>query len=563
MSQSDDDCIGMNLGAKVVNNNTKEAVAFAKVYSVKSGKGTVTNELGEFKLKEISCYDSLRISFIGFETKTISVVDLIVSNTIKLNEKENLLSTVNVLADNSFLYQLVISCAKNKKTPSQQAKTYFQLESSSNGKTVEMLESYYNGTFKDYNVSKLDIKAGRVGLAHQNGHFVLSTETSKAILEQDLFKPTSLFPANPLSQSKKELYTNYSLSLSQKFAEGENQIFAIRFTPRKEANNFFSGIIWIDSASSSLRKIQLEIENSNISPFAPSGSTSKISAVDIQISKTFNNIEDETYLSEIQFNYQFDLVSQNGSVYTVNSKAYLYAFNYEEIFDLPFFDFVEGMHQDYLSISAFPYVESFWQSDPQFELYQHHQKVTNFIKNDAQISNDDIFRHNQYRDRGFFNNEYVGWNENRIVITERKLDNNYQDKGIIAGSRYNLEAQIFLDVNTVNDTVVIYTKSILDPFRSYYSLDINNASLAFINMFFDLIEIKRRQLDNQLMNIKDFSEIKTLYTKEIADLNEITTRFFKEVQHGTEADEMIKWNSYIKGNLGIDNLDIFQVTFEN
>ncbi|MBL0052424.1 MAG: hypothetical protein IPP29_13395 [Bacteroidetes bacterium] len=63
---------------------------------------------------------------------------------------------------------------------------------------------------------------------------------------------------------------------------------------------------------------------------------------------------------------------------------------------------------------------------------------------------------------------------------------------------YDLNVKLFVDVNTIADTVNIMTAAVFDPYKSYYKFPVTNASLCFINIYFDLVEIERRELDVEL-----------------------------------------------------------------
>ncbi len=55
-----------------------------------------------------------------------------------------------------------------------------------------------------------------------------------------------------------------------------------------------------------------------------------------------------------------------------------------------------------------------------------------------------------------------------------------------------------MNLNPISETIHVQLATILDPFTSYSNLEINANSAAFINMYFDLIETKRRELEAKI-----------------------------------------------------------------
>ncbi len=71
----------VTLQGQVLDCETKETLPFANVLSIQNKTGTATNFEGNFYL-ETTSDDSLRITFIGYEQKIISVKELITEKQI-------------------------------------------------------------------------------------------------------------------------------------------------------------------------------------------------------------------------------------------------------------------------------------------------------------------------------------------------------------------------------------------------------------------------------------------------------------------------------------------------
>ena len=63
----------------VIDAMSGEAITNAHILYINNHKGTITNQRGYFELK-VSSSDSIRISYISFETKVISVNDFLQQN---------------------------------------------------------------------------------------------------------------------------------------------------------------------------------------------------------------------------------------------------------------------------------------------------------------------------------------------------------------------------------------------------------------------------------------------------------------------------------------------------
>ncbi|MGB0427516.1 MAG: carboxypeptidase-like regulatory domain-containing protein, partial [Flavobacteriales bacterium] len=87
----------LNWEAQVVDFETKETLPYANVYLLGSSTwGTVSDQNGQVlvKLNGFQKTDSLAFSFIGYETLTLSVLELKNRNIIELQVAENILNTL-------------------------------------------------------------------------------------------------------------------------------------------------------------------------------------------------------------------------------------------------------------------------------------------------------------------------------------------------------------------------------------------------------------------------------------------------------------------------------------
>lgn len=134
--------------------------------------------------------------------------------------------------------------------------------------------------------------------------------------------------------------------------------------------------------------------------------------------------------------------------------------------------------------------------------------------------------------------------------------------GTIPAQRYHLEVQIFLDINELCDSVQLITKTIFDPYSSYYKFPTTKESQAFINIYFDLMEIERRKIEKELLEYKnDVAKIQLKFIELKSRTENLSERYFREVQRGTNRENLVKWNNVVLNELNIDNMVFFDIKY--
>ena len=163
--------------------------------------------------------------------------------------------------------------------------------------------------------------------------------------------------------------------------------------------------------------------------------------------------------------------------------------------------------------------------------------------------------------KGFFQEPYIRWSTNRIIFKESIPDSLLDRSKVgLTDRNYNLSAKVFFDVNTYRDSTNIVTCAIFDPYESYYLLPIDTVTHCFINIYFDLIEIERRKFEASLKNqVLTREELNERYDEFIGNCDLIKEMYFKDVAHGRNERQLIKWNAFVKSELHIDNIEVFGV----
>lgn len=551
----------ISVSSKLIDAKSGETIPYATIYNVRNAKGTMSNMSGDFYLPKCLPEDSIQISFIGYETKFFKAKELNEQPIIYMNTRAEFLRELTIYGDDNFLYALI---SRSKKTTSSKvinAKTYFSLESYIDTMQVEWLEGYYNGIYRGYEVNDLNLKNGRIALAARKNKYFVSVSSSKAQYSHRIFEYNRNFPASPFEYSKKKAKKKFKLKLSNSYKNDVgNTIMVIDFTPKEKVSSSFTGRVWIDSTDASIQKIALQCIDASIFPFHPIWASDTLKQVDLNLVKTFERVDGNMTVNSIDFNYRLYYQDRNDSTYVINTHNMVVAYNYDQFFTLPLFDFDVNEENDYRKVNAAPYNNFFWDNMDEFSGYDR-KKTNELFLNRAIFDQGTMFLGNSFFVKGFFEQTYVFWSPKRVMFgeTNMKLENT-EVKSLIAKDLYSLNAQIYLDINYLNDSLHTLSRTILDPFTSYYYFPTTLKSTAFLNMYFDLIEIQRRELESDLkINAHSPKEAEQIYSKKMYKVNQLSEQFFLDVERGNNEEGMIEWNKFIVDRLNIDNWEFFQL----
>ncbi len=551
----------------VYDKKTNEPLSYASVYNKSSQKGTLTNLDGFFTIDISSIKDTIQINFIGY--KKLARVELKNNQTsyeIYLEENTQLLGEVIIKPkDNSYLYDLITDCKKNAKNQKTEAKAYYELKSYREDEQVELVEAFYNVQLQGYELKELDMKAGRLALQPYNERLFGSIESSRAITELSFFKANNFFPISPIELSPKELKKKFYLRLEKKYLnESSDSIYVLNFEPKDDPKSFFQGTLWLDKTNKHFIKITLECAQTSRHPFLPLFPPDTISSVTFDITKTFESNHGNTFFNHIDFIYTINYKSRVGEVYqefyTVVSKAVLHVYDFDRKFFAPTFDKNRQNLSDYRRINAMPYNDFFWEKNNEFRLNGSAVANEAFFTNENTETSKNIFSSNKVQGRKLFEHPYVAWSKDRrISIREFKGDTIQNARYVKTKlEQYNLDVELFLDVNTYSDSTQILTTAIFDPYDTYYNLPMDKKTDCFINLYFDLCEIERRKLHEQI-TAKPFSEkeIGNLYLIFSDNYSKQQYNYIKLLDRGTNEKEMRRLNAFVLEQIGIDNIALF------
>ena len=121
-----------------------------------------------------------------------------------------------------------------------------------------------------------------------------------------------------------------------------------------------------------------------------------------------------------------------------------------------------------------------------------------------------------------------------------------------------MNVQLFLDVTQNERTFNFKSYSVFDAMKTFYHLEEEAETKAFLNIYFDICEIERRRMENLLnSSANTIQKTDSIYHEAVRRKDEVTKKYLKDVQLGKAKKSMYEWNDYVFQNLGIDNLKLF------
>ena len=604
----------------VFDNDTKMPIAYANIVNKSTNKVTKSNELGYFSITVASIEDTILISYLGYEKLEFRCGSKKDLPEIFLKKKSNFIKQVEIKPKNSdYLYEMIEKCNNKIVDLSIQGKTYFELKSYHNDKQIELVECYSNAELFGYKVLKTNLKAGRLALQPDaNSKRIFTTlASSLPIISFDFKSKDKKYPNNPIAFGIKKAKKKFYLEIENIFVNQDlDSIFELKFFPKDKEESNFSGTLWINKKRREFEKVNFVCEDCKNHPFSPIRESDSIKRVDMNMTFEFAQIGEEKVFRQVDYIYDIFYKNRRDTVdYKVSSKAIMYVYDFSNTFILPRYSFAETAPlSDYSKISAYPYNEFFWKFHDESRLESNRKLNDSFFEDIRSITNIDLFDPNrQSKMMHIFGRPYVHWSDQRINFTEdipekyvvlesfngfKNLDDNdlmnndekfpqgkrlqgvfrirkgnrrvfgkdfmgYEIKDAMYGQKekpYLFDIKLFMDVNYYKDSLHFLTETIFDPFSSYYYFAIDNNTRAYMNMYYDICEIERRNLEEELrVTERDYNQIFAACDRYNSIKDAMCKDFDRDVFLGTREFAMKTWSKYIKTALGVDNLKEFRL----
>jgi hypothetical protein len=542
---------------------SNEPLPFAHIINKQTEAVTISNENGYFHLFNANIGDTLKITYIGYHTTYFIIKNFNETINIQLEKITIKLAEVSIEAKKSnYLYELVDDLKYYVPINKTSSKSYFEVKTKIENEQIELVEGFYNILSKGNNIQSMQFKAGRYAHQFNNNRVFVSLESTKTILLHQLFERNTNYPENPLTLNHSKLKKIYHLSYVDHYQNEKNQtIFVINYQPKSHNYDYFNGTMWINTKTKKLLKITMKCTHAKKHPFTSIFNTDKVDFVSLDITKTFTEHNDNVVLNYIDLKYSLEYTNQNDAPYIINTQALLYAYDYDQVFRLPLYNYYSYNTNDYRNINALPYNELFWKYNEELKLPDENNQNQEFFEKYHQNSQQSVLAPNEQFQRIIHEYPFLAWSENRIKNKTFFIDSmeNFIKRPYIQGKHFDLVVNIFLDWFEIGDSIHYTSKTIINPYYSYFRRPLDKASLCFINTYFDLIEIERRNLMKKVYYSDQSEEtILSLYTRTLENIQLLKYYYFIETDLGFYKNEMLKWNQRVKNNLDIDNINIFK-----
>jgi tetratricopeptide (TPR) repeat protein len=272
-------------------------------------------------------------------------------------------------------------------------------------------------------------------------------------------------------------------------------------------------------------------------------------------------------LERINMDYSLNYYSvQTNHQLPINTSSFFLFYDYEHPFNPPFFKDTK-MPSDYVKIWAFPYMDVFWQHNYFLPEDKKKEERLLFFEKNGIVKNQEDSPFNP--DVAGLKSPLRAWSKERIDIEKTTIgdmfsgyyDDVFSATGVMDlkklkmnDASYNVDAQIFMDYLCANDSLYFTTKTFINLENSYFLPTPNAYAAAYVNMYFDLYEMSRRNLEKRLKELPvcNAKEVEKIYSEEMKHLNDNIRKFKNGTKDATDIYTLINWWGIINDSLHID-----------
>ena len=543
----------------VLDRKTKEKLIYCHIINLKTQSIYITNADGEFKINEPDLADSLKISYLGYIDLIISMSTLLRSNIVYLDQDNILMSEVNIKLNDKEILKLIGTAGKKfRRTKSFKSKAYLELYSEDKGDHIELMQSYYNVNCKGAHVSDFAIKAAKIALTANNEKLFVNLGSTFALTRLNPISKSLEYPLNPLNLSKNQLAKKYYIRAISGF-DAQSDVAHLAFEPIKlsDTTDYFTGEIWIRKSDQQTMKLKLLSSDAKYHPFKPIRKQDTLKKVAIEMNYYFNDVNTKHRLTLLTFDYGFDYINSESDQFKyrkIHTEGLLHLYDEKELFFIPLLE-IDSLYNDYIKASLIPFDSVFWQKTQSVPVTEKQLKRYHLFANNGILLNfEEITKYkstdneNKTNFSKFFDHNNLIWDSTtviRLIPQKNDLD------------RAKLHIQLYLDVNKYNNKFYFTTKTILDVFKTSYSLGDKPEHLVFLNIYFDLAEIIRKNMQSELDALDNIKSVQAIHNKYKIRLSELIDKFKSDLNYGKNIRAFKEWNALIKKELNRDHLGYF------
>jgi hypothetical protein len=557
----------VKIAGKVIDAQSKDVVLYATVYLPNQNTGTITNEEGDFSIyiSDSSKNQYLKFSCIGYQSKSLSITQILNNNIIALHPADYMLESVNIAAYSERKIDEELSKIIKKyrsQTKQKNAKVFCDIQSQEmDGELLEIIEAFYSGKTSLCNgIDEVTLKNGRIGVNMTSSDLFLNLNTTDFLCSYKLFRKGSLhgFIESPLQKTLGKIRTSYQLYDNGIFYEDDLTYREILFTSKEIGK--CSGSILLNDTLVIIKAVRLQYENINSNFFTPLNQNDIVDSLNISIEyyyKIDQTNSNQMILERINLHYScryFQSASEKWR--NIDCNTFLLCYDYEQPFEQSIFN--QGtLSNDYMRIMAIPFNSMFWEINYFMPDNEATQKNIDFFRENGILLN---YNEDFTAKAPFIQNHFLSWGEKRLQLNDFHNNNNktkyndsfnYQDHLNFTSDLYHFDIQIYLDYFNYKGSCGFITKTLFNTETSYCLLTWNLLTEMYINLYFDMYEVCRRRIVHQLdkMQIYDEEVILSIYNTEIEILKNQLNQYNKETKYGTLQIPLLEWESIIKDEL--------------
>lgn len=560
---------------RCVDTSDGTGIAYAGIATADGITLGITNEEGRFRITAPSPEDTLVFAHLAYQRLLLPVSRAAAAATVGLTPVRSELPAITVQGRDDAAHRLVLRCASLlRAADAYEAKVHYQLGTHRpDGRPLEVIECFYNGTFNGTRITGLHLKNGRIAVAPDEGRYVLNLNTSKAIALLDITARDGAFPDTPLAFRKLgALRRHFDLTVTG-ILHGTEEVQHIRFTPRADAPGAcFSGELWIGAHSARLHRIDLACAPCSHHPFRSVDPAGRLEDVRIHYTQRWNTDGPRPMIDHILLNYavvhRSDTADGRSAFSSgqvgpegrpVASQGIVRVFDRDRPFIAPLFNH-DGDQPEYRQILSFPTDTAFWRVAPVIPRTEAQERDMTFMAANGTLSGQRPL--NEGVRGSFFESNMATWSADRRITLKgthvRTEAVRSQGQARPAAMEVALKAQLFLNIDPVPGGFRTFSATILDGFHSWYHLPEQPWTNAFLNLYFDLCEIERQRLEKALAEPHlPLHRIRQLHEEAAQRMEQVTGRYLKDTRYGMDRAALDPWNDRVRQALGLDNLALF------
>jgi len=461
--------------AYVYDKDTKQPLAFASVYLLKSEKGTITNDDGYFKLPIKYDIDTLVVRYVGYHQMKITVAK---GGKLKIGLKSQitkLRKAVIVGYKEDKIYDIIIKASqlqrKVYKYSSKMSKSFARINTFCDNKMIEDFEAFYTTYINSIQLENNFFKNGKVKVEKNATHDFYSLGVfSKAIPDINLFSNivvksnsavsltdminNSMEGVINIATSKQNLISPSQLYYKEELKSEYNidiEVFTgdwLKLSFRKINDSSNIGYLIIDRRTHKYKEIFTSYFNKNKTITSINSNTT----VDNQSTEIRVIYNGESYYNlplYISLVYSFDYIKNEQNKQRIKIKAlqYLYGLNKQFV---SFFPKIQGL-TNYELFYLVPTQEMLWDNEvPYVKTKLEDENNNKLLKLDIYSS---------------ISSNY------QVVEKFEQVDKNKINRKVLKGKRkFDIETKILCDVY-LSSKNSIKTEVVFDYAKSFYALD--------------------------------------------------------------------------------------------